>query len=355
MTGQFGHTDLVADLRTLREKGLMRLRTLPVRSLFDAAERCGLGTGPAAVETLLQEALDALGGGRLGEAAGYTFGLLPGTRDWPAQDRRKRGAESYRVSVDRFRKHYERLVIDQVADAILRLCEQGTPTAGPAAEAELEPHHVVTVPLGAGKARITVHTCSVELLSEIDIIVSSANTYLELAHTFNTSLSAGLRRAASRKGPTGEIIDDTMARELAAWIAEYGRTGLSVAPGTVAATGPGELAQRGIRRVYHAAVAAPRSGTNSYDVDPATISLAVTNAFKLARSERATLPDLRSICLPLFGAGRGGMPEEESFAWIWTALEAELAHDPDWEVHFVARYPGTARTIVAGLTAHGGH
>ncbi|SHM88369.1 hypothetical protein [Cryptosporangium aurantiacum] len=347
------HGALVDELRRLRVEGLVGLRTLRPRELLDAAVACGLAppgrAGPAAVEALVRRAVEELGGGRLGDAAAYTFGLRPGTRDWPAQDRRRRSAEIYGVSVDRFRKHYEARVLAETADAILRLAAPHHP--GEATPDKAGPWHVVPVPIDSRTVPITVHTCSVDMLTGIDVIVSSANTYLELAHTFTTSLSACLRRAASRKGPSGEILDDTLARELSAWIARHGRAGLTVAPGTVVPTSAGDLAQRGILRIYHAAVVAPRPGTNAYDIDPAHISLAVANVFRLARTERTEFPELRSVCLPLFGAGRGGLAEDVSFTWIWVALAAELARDDGWEVHFVARYPDTARTIVDGLAA----
>jgi hypothetical protein len=83
----------------------------------------------------------------------------------------------------------------------------------------------------------------------------------------------------------------------------------------------------------------PQAGTNEYEVDPDTTPRAVRNIFRLARLERCSYdPPLASICLPLFGAGRGGVDPRDSLAWIWAALERELSHDR-WEVHLVTSKP----------------
>lgn len=130
-----GHTALVAALRVVRERGLLHLRGVPLEALRGCAARCGLGedtetAGP--VENLIRAAVELLGGGRLGEAAEYTFGVAPGTRDWPAQDRRRRAAQAYAVSVERFRKHHERIILDQVAEQALMLAQRPvTPHAQP--------------------------------------------------------------------------------------------------------------------------------------------------------------------------------------------------------------------------------
>lgn len=126
------HQELVSDLQGLREKGLTNLRRLRPEALHRAARLCGLTDSsepePAATETLLAAAVEAQGSGtlqsKLQMAAEYTFGLVPGTRDWPAQDRRKEAARVYGVSTERFRKAQEKTVYEQVAEEILKLCHR---------------------------------------------------------------------------------------------------------------------------------------------------------------------------------------------------------------------------------------
>jgi hypothetical protein len=97
--------DIVADLRLLRERGLVRIRHAELTALRRAVSLSpGAlaegqdGSGPRAIEALLRAAVANLGGGQLAAAAEHTFGLNRGGRDRPAQDRRQRAAQEYGVS-----------------------------------------------------------------------------------------------------------------------------------------------------------------------------------------------------------------------------------------------------------------
>ena len=104
-----------------------------------------------------------------------------------------------------------------------------------------------------------------------------------------------------------------------------------------------------------AAVATPRPGTNDYDVIPTAITQAVYAAFAMARNERPRFtPPLNSLGFPLLGAGRGGLDPASSFAWIWAALEREIPRDNTWAIHFITHQRATAEVIVAGISRSGG-
>lgn len=343
------HEAIAEDLARVRSSGLVRLRHASVPSLRQSAGLAGYpvdaeGT-PAAVEAMLRRAVARLGGGRLEEAAGYTYGLVQGTRDWPAADRRKKSAEVYRVSVDRFRKHYERIVHGQTAEAVIGLIQESarsgavTPDPEPPVVAGAD-WETVTRPLsfrqGGVSIPISVHCTSVDLLRDVDVVVCPLNTYLELASTYKTSVAACLRWAGAQRSPTGEIVVDGVSNELDRWRAQHARPGLAVAPGTVVPTAVDPAGDLRFRRIYHAAVASPRAGTNDYHVDPAAIARAVHHVFSIAREERdAFIPPLASLGFPLLGAGRGGLAPRTSFAWIWEAVLAECLAEPSWQIHFV--------------------
>jgi hypothetical protein len=189
------------------------------------------------------------------------------------------------------------------------------------------------LPFGAARSLIVVDLGAVEELRDVDLIVSSENTYFEPARVFTTTLSGQLRNAAASRDASGMIIRDTIAEELAAWVQRHARPGNPVEPGVVAATSPGELARRGVRRILHAAVAVPRRGSNGYDVPETGVVRAIQRCFELARAERASEPSVDSLSIPLFGAGDGGLDAEASFSRLWPALQMELRDDPTWTVH----------------------
>lgn len=394
MTGSIdvppSHDDLVRELRQLREKGLIRLRHLDLPALAAAAQQAagpdGAVSGPLAVELLLRRAVDALGGDTWGTAAEYLFGLVRGTLGWRTRDLRDRAAREYGVTPETFRKEPESLLIGRIADEILLLA-----VTGPAGRGEVHrPDATSTVreqlvqalrgvvaapeltrgapsgpdptpttartfgpfgyPFGPATVSVTLHAGPIEELSGVDVVVSSENTLLEPAKPFKSSLSGRLRNAAAIKDAAGTVVQDVLALELAAWVRQHGRAGLPIEAGRVVPTSSGALADRGIRRIYHAAVVTPRAASNDYDVDPESLGRAVHSCLALAREERSQVePPLTSISFPLFGAGRGGLDPAASFTWIWTALAREMRVDPSWALHLTVLNLSQAATVLNGL------
>lgn len=381
------YDQLLEELKNIRRPGLPDLRSIDRPALRAAAVAGGFCDGsddaPAGIEALLKEAVRRLGErDLLGRAAAHTFGLLPDRRGAPAHDRRKTAAAVYGVTPERFRKHQEPQVIQQLAEAVLTILRepppptggQGSPEhgPGPGAGAQLPggpsaagqsalarggrtgrtirtgqepPLRVDSVPVDA-RSTFTLHVSPIELLRDIEVLVSSENVYLEMSKTFRPTVSGALRLAAAVRDPAGEIVDDVLARELAAWLRAHGRPGLPIRPGTVVPTSPGALAARGVRRIYHAAVATPLDDT--YEVRPESIARAVSACFALARTERDRYePALSSICFPLLGAGRGGLAPAVSATWLRWAIRDELARDARWRVHLVVRSREIAEAVGA--------
>jgi O-acetyl-ADP-ribose deacetylase (regulator of RNase III) len=361
------HASLVTELRQLRGAGVVRLRHAPFDALHRAAAACRPADrgddpvrDPAAVEAMLRRAVQRLDG-TLGSAAAYGLGLVAGTRDWPSADRRSRAAQEYGVSVERFRKHHEPLIWEQLAQQIVEMARQEAARAAGAAPRVPTPRTTLLdlpVPpsaLGTPGRRVpvAVHLGPLETVQGSDVLVSTENVFLEMSKSFGSSVSAALRRAAAIRDGTGQIVDDVLPRALAEWSAKHGRNGLPVAPGTVVPTEAGRLTDQGVRRIYHACVTAP-DHEGGYVTDPAAITRAVGEVFRTLRAEGDSFdPPLRSVCLPLLGAGRGGLGPQASLEWVWRAVAQELAVRPVWRVALSVRQEEDAELVVARLTAAG--
>ncbi|MFJ6982425.1 MULTISPECIES: macro domain-containing protein [unclassified Streptomyces] len=350
--------ELEEELRILRRGGLPSLQSLVPRALRDVTLHAGYADGEDdladGAERMIRAAAERLGPDDLiGRAAQCVFGLLPGRRGDPAADRRRAAALVYGVSDERFRHSQEKRVMEQLAGALLAEARrpQGPPRPSlPAPRSDSARTRPVGVPTPGlpgrvGDHAVTVHVSPIELLRDIDVLVSSENVHLEMSKSFRPTVSGALRRAAVVGCAPEASVTDVLAEELAAWVAA--RPGvLPLSPGTVVPTGPGALAERGVSRVYHAAVAVPDG--HGYRVDPQSIATAVAACFSRARRERADgHPGLRSLCFPLLGAGRGGLDRHTSAEWLRWSLADALTADPDWTIHIVTRHPDTTPLFTA--------
>lgn len=340
---------LIAELAKVRKSGLLKLHELDLPLLTECVGKAGVGDEPsgAAVEKLLRLALERLDE-QVEAAAAYTFGLKSGTRIWAAADRRKHAAEACKMNSEQFRKKPEKNLLRSVADSIMEVCAADWSNGSRSAEEiPIYSTQLLSVSTANGEGTVILHHGPVETLSDVDVLVSSENTYLEMGKTYSLSLSGSIRRAAAILGDTGAILDDVLQRELRQWLLDNGLApGLSVTPGVVVPTSSGKLRDQGIRRIYHAATAYPRGLTHTYYVSPNAVRIAVRRVFALARSERDDYdPPLRSICFPLFGAGRGALLPTISFGYLWSALEQELTSTEAWEIHLITRSPAGAAAV----------
>jgi O-acetyl-ADP-ribose deacetylase (regulator of RNase III) len=357
------YASILHDIKEVRKAGVVGLRGLPLTELPQIAAVVYPALAapdllPEAIDRLLRRAVSRINSTTLRTSAELSLGMAVGSHDWAAAERRKRAAEVYRVTVERFRKAQEQMVLNEVAEQVLRLAVEspeadrppdGAAAAGGGEQLPLVPAtRRLTVIAQGRQGTVVLHVHPADLLRDVDVVVSPVNTYLALPEAYKSSVPASLRRAGSLRDAAGGLVNDRVDEELRAWAARHGPPGRPVLPGTVAATGSGALGTQGIRRIYHAAIAVPRSGTNDYDVAPADVTRCASRAFTLLAQERDAFdPPLRSICFPLLGAGRGGLAPEQSIRALWTAVEAELARDTGCEVHFVMRRPERA-----GLLEH---
>lgn len=149
--------------------------------------------------------------------------------------------------------------------------------------------------------RIHVITGDIREWQGIDVWVNSENTNMQMARFYDRSLSAMIRYEGAEKDDNGEVIDDTIARELAAALG--GRE--SVTPGTVYVTSAGALAAtRGVKKMFHAATTQGVPGSG-YQV-MRDVERCVTTSLRRMDHECYRDDQLRSIVFPMMGTGEGG-------------------------------------------------
>jgi hypothetical protein len=122
---------LVADLKLLREKGLVSLPPLTLTLTLTALRQAAriLSSDPkldeaALIETVVRRAVSQLGGGKHGVATAELLGLTPDTKTLTAGLRRVRAAEALGVSLSTLLRKHERPILEQVAAQILTLCTE---------------------------------------------------------------------------------------------------------------------------------------------------------------------------------------------------------------------------------------
>jgi hypothetical protein len=123
-TEQIDRPVLISELKLLRERGLAQLPTLDLVEMVRAAlliEPDPDMDDRARIELSLRRAVEQLGGGPYGEAAGLLFGLIQGTRAHSSRVRREEAAAAIDKVADTFRKRYEPAMIQEIADNLIGL------------------------------------------------------------------------------------------------------------------------------------------------------------------------------------------------------------------------------------------
>lgn len=186
-------------------------------------------------------------------------------------------------------------------------------------------------------ARIEILTGSIEDLRDIDVVVSSENTDLQMARYYDASLSGLLRYLDATRGLDGHVREDNLNNALQRIIRDE-RINLPVGAGAVIPTPTTELAKCGIKYIFHMASVKGTPGEGYHSVLD-RLDRAVTNAY--ARfSELADEHGLRSILFPLLGAGTAKRDPVEAARLLLDAISKEMR-----------RHPACKTTYLLALTA----
>jgi O-acetyl-ADP-ribose deacetylase (regulator of RNase III) len=153
-----------------------------------------------------------------------------------------------------------------------------------------------------------------------------------------------IRYEGARKDPNGEVLEDTVADELAVQVGEH-RT---VTAGNVYVTGPGDLARRSqVKRVFHAAAThgAPGGGYRMVE----NIERCVKGC--LDRMDSEFPGELQTIVFPMMGTGEGGADVYAVAPRLVRAAIAYFTTHPDSQVEKVYFAAWNERDLEACRTA----
>lgn len=128
-----------------------------------------------------------------------------------------------------------------------------------------------------------------------DAWVSSENTDMEMSRAAEFTISGIVRYWGARRDGSGRVVEDTIARELAAQV----ESRRPVMPGAAFVTGPGALAEsHNVRAIIHVASVQGEPGAGFRQVRD--VGACVTNALALAEGL-----GLESVLFPLLGVASG--------------------------------------------------
>jgi O-acetyl-ADP-ribose deacetylase (regulator of RNase III) len=177
--------------------------------------------------------------------------------------------------------------------------------------------------------RLVIITGDIRDYDDIDVWVNSENTNMQMSRYYDKTLSAMIRYEGAEKDENGEVVADTIADELAARL--KGKN--SVTPGTIYVTGSGALAQRGVKKIFHAATVCGVPGSGYQCIQ--NVEQCVANALRRIDHPQLSGDELRSIVFPMMGTGAGGMRVEEVAPRLIETAVCYLQNTPESRVQTI--------------------
>jgi len=178
--------------------------------------------------------------------------------------------------------------------------------------------------------QICLITGDIRNVKVVDVWVNSENTNMQMARHYDRSISSVIRYLGAKKDRSGLVIDDTIAKELTEIAGDHAH----VPPGTVIATGAGELERtHRVKKIFHAASVVGQVGKGYTPV--ADIGMCVRNALEIANSDEFENMNLKSILFPLIGTGTGRGKLEEKARELIDAALSHLEANPQCRIQRV--------------------
>jgi O-acetyl-ADP-ribose deacetylase (regulator of RNase III) len=164
---------------------------------------------------------------------------------------------------------------------------------------------IVTDRIGCGQSSIYLYCGNVSHLDgEVEAIVTSEDTDLELGRLSGNTVSGRVRRMAAELAGTGDVVKDNLREGLDVWKRKQSRQS-PFGLGTVVSQDSYRAASYGIKRVFHAVVLEKADGVTSVNES------AVRDCLQKVLDE-CEVRQLRSVFIPLFGTGAGRLSPHDA-------------------------------------------
>lgn len=197
---------------------------------------------------------------------------------------------------------------------------------------------IVTDRILCGQSHIYLYCGNVRNLDgEVEAIVTSEDTDLELSSISGTTVSGRVRRMAAEVAATGDVIKDNLRVGLDDWKSKQLRQS-PFGLGTVVSQDSYNASHYGIKRVFHAVVLEKVDGSNS--VSESAVRDCLQQVFDECEARQ-----LRSVFIPLFGTGAGRLSPHEIATRTIRPLVEILGRRSGFEV-----YIGTYRISAMAAT-----
>ena len=180
---------------------------------------------------------------------------------------------------------------------------------------------------GSPARKLVIRTGDIRYAANIDVLVSSENTDLQLARYYDPSVSGTLRYLDAERGMDGRVIRDALGEQLKSLVERHDIK-LPVMPGTVLAIPTTGLAARGIKHVFLAAVVRGEGPGAGYSAVAQTEAENCVRECFLRFNALSQAGPLESILFPVFGAGTAKQDPEQAVGWFLPTLVEAMKEAP---------------------------
>ncbi|WP_340481172.1 hypothetical protein [Vibrio anguillarum] len=157
---------------------------------------------------------------------------------------------------------------------------------------------------------------SVENISDIDVVVTSENTNLDLGSISGTSVSGRIRKMAASFDEKNTLVRDNLNDFITAWKKEHGLGPFT--KGRCIISPPFNADQHGIKSIVHAIAIEKNAGK------PANIDFSAIKTIVKYSINHTLNSNYNSVFIPVFGLGSGQVEQEDAINYTVDAIKASL-------------------------------